>query len=984
MTKDELAFDLGQEPLVVSSLATVEVAGRRPFERTAVIMIGFQHDYFSEDGKLHAVIEASSENVLRNTMRIIDTLKGTSVLMIETPIIFTEDYSELVEPSGILKIIKDVQAFRAGHPGADTLPDITNHGERILKVPGKRGLNAFTGTCLEMLLKSENITDVVLCGAVTSVCIDSTGRAAHERGFRVHQLSDCTCGRTEAEQDQYCNEIFPLYANVVTTDEILEVIIRAELGKTYSPPQSLSSFKQSNVVQINAAGKQVFGQTAIILIGYQHDYFGEDGKLHAVIDASSDKVLKNTLRIIDALIDTSTIFVETPIIFTEDYRELVEPSGILKVIKDVQAFKAGDPGAETIPELKRYGSRILHVPGKRGLNAFTGTCLEGLLKMEKVTDVVLCGAVTSVCIDSTGRAAHERGFRVHQLSDCTCGRTQAEQEHYCKDIFPLYADVTTTDAMLEAVKTAQSSCEGAAAVKEKSSGSMQAQLNVMNSLAGEALDAEEVVDEQSYQDFDQHVSVSHILRWMQLHPDEVPKINERREEISIQIQHKLIDLAASTQKSYEEMERQVTQGDNVDIDEDMSAPMVTFLSHGKVEAGSLCRLLKLMLRRILQLSRRNAGEDENTACRIFLDSDDMYSQSDLLGNVRESKTMTLVLTKSVFFRPWIICEFITAWRAGVPIIPVEVVDSSFSITPQNARRMITENLDENCINLVSQYCANTTLETVVEAVIWILQQPRVVFDPKSASSVQWAVVFDLAKLLNQKAMLGDDYTVDFLTDDPVRAFSPTPQPNEDYSAFITYHHTEENVVVARILKLMTEAELARSGSDTRPVFLDMDSLFDLNSLTGHMQRADNHIVLLSEDTLKRPWVIIELVQGFRSGIPMIPVPIVKDFDFRPYVGEGAFYVNLADKYDASAKELFQEWRIQFPEIVRAMRYLFNVIATPFYGHSSQAVQSAQIIEITRRMKVLTTELPMRSSRSLRRLTTSQISLPLIHSNPNLA
>lgn len=360
-----------------------------------------------------------------------------------------------MEPNGILKVIKDVEAFKTGNKGADTIPEIAKYRQRILQVPGKRGLNAFTGTCLELLLKSEKVTDVVLCGAVTSVCIDSTGRAAHERGFRVHQLSDCTCGRTEAEQHQYCREIFPLYANVTVTDHILNTITKAESGKTYNPPKSLPSLKQSGVVHVHAARKQAYARTAVIMIGYQHDYFGSDGKLRHVIEASSGSVLTNTLKIIDTLKDTSTMLIETPIVFTKDYSELVEPCGILKVIKDVQAFKAGDPGAETIPELKKYGARILRMHGKRGLNAFTGTNLEGLLMMEKITDVVICGAVTSVCIDSTARAAHERGFRVHLLSDCTCGRTPADQDHYCNHIFPLYADVTTTDAMLVAITAAQ-------------------------------------------------------------------------------------------------------------------------------------------------------------------------------------------------------------------------------------------------------------------------------------------------------------------------------------------------------------------------------------------------------------------------------------------------------------------------------------------------------------------------------------------------
>merc|ERR1719440_777005 len=111
---------------------------------------------------------------------------------------------------------------------------------------------------------------------------------------------------------------------------------------------------------------------------------------------------------------------------------------------------------------------------------------------------------------------------------------------------------------------------------------------------------------------------------------------------------------------------------------------------------------------------------------------------------------------------------------------------------------------------------------------------------------------------------------------------------------------------------------------------------------------------------------------------MIPVPIMKDFDFRPYVGEGTFYTNMADKYDESAKKLFQEWRILFPEIIRAIRYLFNVIATPFYGHASQAVQSAQIMEITRRMKVAGGGTAMGSSSGK-----APIAGGLSHTNPNL-
>ena len=58
----------------------------------------------------------------------------------------------------------------------------------------------------------------------------------------------------------------------------------------------------------------------------------------------------------------------------------------------------------------------------------------------------LARAITSVCIDSTGRAATERGYRVTVLSDCTVGRTPFEQEFFCREILPLYADVCAADA----------------------------------------------------------------------------------------------------------------------------------------------------------------------------------------------------------------------------------------------------------------------------------------------------------------------------------------------------------------------------------------------------------------------------------------------------------------------------------------------------------------------------------------------------------
>jgi len=190
--------------------------------------------------------------------------------------------------------------------------------------------------------------------------------------------------------------------------------------------------------------------TALILIGYQNDYFAKDGILRSVFEeaTSVDKVLESTLTLLDRAVETDATIIATPIVFTPDYRELDNPVGILKVCKEIGAFKAGTPGSQTIGEFEKWKDRIIEMPGKIGLNAFSNTELEQTLQVKGITDVVLAGVVTSVCIDSTARSAADKGFRVTVLSDCTAGRTSFEQSFYCSDIFPIFSHVQESSEVI--------------------------------------------------------------------------------------------------------------------------------------------------------------------------------------------------------------------------------------------------------------------------------------------------------------------------------------------------------------------------------------------------------------------------------------------------------------------------------------------------------------------------------------------------------
>ncbi|MEI6783557.1 MAG: cysteine hydrolase [Verrucomicrobiota bacterium] len=191
--------------------------------------------------------------------------------------------------------------------------------------------------------------------------------------------------------------------------------------------------------------------TAVILVGYQNDYFAANGILRGVVEEPNrvDSVLANSLAFIRAMIPTPLTLIATPIVLEPDYRALANSVGILDTIKASGAFKAGTPGADTIPELAAFGDRITYVKGKVGFNAFSNTELEGVLQARGITDVLVAGMVTSLCIDSTGRAAYERGYSVRILSDCTSARTRAEQDFFCQNIFPLYGGVLDSKQAVE-------------------------------------------------------------------------------------------------------------------------------------------------------------------------------------------------------------------------------------------------------------------------------------------------------------------------------------------------------------------------------------------------------------------------------------------------------------------------------------------------------------------------------------------------------
>ena len=182
-------------------------------DRSAVLIMDYQVGVV-------AMHETGSDAALRRAAMLLDGARQAGILVIYIQVGFRQGYPEVGRRNPMFSSIEQSGRFLLlGDPGTDIHPAVGPLPGDLTVV--KKRVSAFAGSDLETILRAGEIDTLILLGIATSGVVLSTVRHAADADYRMIVVKDCCLDRDDEVHRCLMEKIFPPYASVLTSGEIL-------------------------------------------------------------------------------------------------------------------------------------------------------------------------------------------------------------------------------------------------------------------------------------------------------------------------------------------------------------------------------------------------------------------------------------------------------------------------------------------------------------------------------------------------------------------------------------------------------------------------------------------------------------------------------------------------------------------------------------------------------------------------------------------
>ncbi len=194
---------------------------------SALLLIETQNEWMHPKGKLRKLLvtdELMMANSISNIEKALHYARKNDIQIIHVGLYFQEGYPELANgKSGLRKAIPNAGTFSINSFGSQFYETVKPN-ENEFVVTGRTGASGFASSNLDTFLRNNKIDNLYLAGYATHVCVESTLRESHDKGYNTYLISDATSAFNQTQQDYVLKEIVHHFGRHVTTEEFINTL----------------------------------------------------------------------------------------------------------------------------------------------------------------------------------------------------------------------------------------------------------------------------------------------------------------------------------------------------------------------------------------------------------------------------------------------------------------------------------------------------------------------------------------------------------------------------------------------------------------------------------------------------------------------------------------------------------------------------------------------------------------------------------------
>ncbi|MGQ4001612.1 isochorismatase family cysteine hydrolase [Francisellaceae bacterium CB300] len=170
-------------------------------KNTILIVADFINEIVDEKGAFgaHNVKRIEDDGTMQKANQLIAWARKENIKIAHVKVGFSKDYNECSKVSLMFKQAPEYGVLKLDTWATEFHPqmDVQDHDIIITK----HRVSALYGTNLEVILRANEISKVIICGVSTSFVVESTVRELHDRDYRVTVIADACNAATQEAHD---------------------------------------------------------------------------------------------------------------------------------------------------------------------------------------------------------------------------------------------------------------------------------------------------------------------------------------------------------------------------------------------------------------------------------------------------------------------------------------------------------------------------------------------------------------------------------------------------------------------------------------------------------------------------------------------------------------------------------------------------------------------------------------------------------------